>query len=159
EAAGAFEGDTTAADDAAALTHRRPGSAIEVVPELLDRRMGRTPFALELLNFGVGEAIGLEFPPGVEAAHIAEGKIARFADAALWRVLGVGAGRYAEDPACSLTIWLITRIVGCVIAAVSIKLPGLASRPRQHPRFDGAKIGANQYMSGRRNDHRPGAVT
>ena len=72
-----------AINDAAAVTNGSPRRAIEVVPEFFDRRMQRTRFALELLNFFVGEALGLKFPPGIFAAHIAEGEIASFADSAL----------------------------------------------------------------------------
>jgi hypothetical protein len=46
--------------------------------------MGCAPFALKLLNFGVGESLRLKFPPGVKTAHIAEGEIAGFAGLSLW---------------------------------------------------------------------------
>ena len=45
ECAGALEGDGAAADDPATLAYRSPGGAIDVVPELYDRRMRSTPFA------------------------------------------------------------------------------------------------------------------
>ena len=43
--------------------------------------------SLKLLDLFVGELLRLEFPPGTERAHISEGEIAGFPDAALGRFL------------------------------------------------------------------------
>jgi hypothetical protein len=58
-----------------------------------------------------------------------------------------------KDPARGFAVRFIARIVGCVIAAVNIKLPVFAGDPRQDTGFDCAKISTKQYMSGRCNDH------
>jgi hypothetical protein len=50
--------------------HGSPGRTINVVPEAFDQRMRCTPFSFELFNFGVGELLGLKFPPSVQAALI-----------------------------------------------------------------------------------------
>jgi hypothetical protein len=49
--------------------------------------MRRPPLLLERFDFGVAESPRLEFPPGVEAAHVAEGKVTGFADIPLRRQL------------------------------------------------------------------------
>ena len=89
----ALERDRAGTDNTAAFPYRRPGGAVDGVPEFHHRRMGRSPLAFELLDFGVGEFFRLEFAPGIEAAHKAEGEIADLADAPLRAVLRVGAGR------------------------------------------------------------------
>src|SRR6516225_6945702 len=147
-----------AINDAAAVTNGSPRRAIEVVPEFFDRRMQRTPFTLELINLFVGEALGLKFPPGIFAAHIAGGEIASFADSALRRFLGIRAVRHPEDLARSDAVRLIARITCCVEAAILINFPLLAGDPGQDSRFDGAEIGADQHIAGRRYDHRPRTV-
>ena len=142
----------------AALAHRKHSGTIDVVPELLDCGMRRAPFGLEGLDFRVGEFIRLEFPPRIQAALISERQIAGLADTALRRVLGVGAGRHAEDLAGGLAVRLVARIAGRVKAAVGVELPLFAGNPRQHAAFDRAEIGADQHVPGRRVDHRSAAV-
>jgi hypothetical protein len=101
----------------------------------------------------IGKPVRLEFPPSAEAARVAEREIACLADAPLRRVFGVGAGRDAEDLARGLAIDFITRIARGVIAAIRIKLPLFASNPGQYPAFDAREIGADQLVTGCRNDH------
>ena len=52
----------------------------------------------------------------------------------------------------------IARIARGVIAAIRIKLPLFASDPGQDAAFDAREIGADQHVTGRRNDHRAAAV-
>src|SRR5262245_43666333 len=98
--------------------------------------MGSTPFGIELLYFFVGEPIGLELSPCVDAANVANGEIAGFPNVPLGAVLRVGAGRYAEDAACGCTIGFITRIARCVIAFICVELPMLSGDPGQHTALD-----------------------
>ena len=102
-------------------------------------RMRSTPFALERLDFLVGEFIRLEFPPGIQAALVAERQIAGLADAALRRVLRVGAGRHAEDLAGGDAVRLVARITCRVKAAIAVELPFFAGNPGQHAAFDALK--------------------
>ena len=113
---------------------------------------------LKDVDFVVSEAIRLEFPPGVQAARVAECQIASFADTALRRCFRVGAGRHAEDLAGRLAVGLVPRIARCVITAIGVELPVLAGDPRQHPGFNAAEIRADEHVAGRRNDHAAGAV-
>ena len=108
---------------------------------------------LERLDFRVGEFVRLEFPPRIQAAHVAEREIAGLADTALRRVLCVGAGRHAEDLACGLAVRLVARITCRVKSAVGVELPIFASNPRQDAAFDRAEIGADQHVPGRCADH------
>ena len=133
--AGALEGDATALHDAATLAHRRPSGAIESVPELYDLGMRRAPLDLELLDLFVGELLRLEFPPGTERAHISEGEIASFSDAALGRFLSEAAVRHTKYLARGDAVWLVARIVRLVEAAIAFELPFLAGNPRQHARL------------------------
>src|SRR6516164_1369902 len=51
KSADALECDPATINNTAAVTNCSPSRVVEVVPEFDDRRMQRTPFALELLNF------------------------------------------------------------------------------------------------------------
>ena len=68
KSAGAFKGDAAAPNDTATHAYGIPGSAIDVVPELADPRMRRTPGFFEVFDFIVGEAIRLEFAECFHAA-------------------------------------------------------------------------------------------
>src|SRR6516165_1348631 len=129
ESANALEGDTAAIDNTAGLTNSHPGRMIEVMPEFFDRWMQRSPFALELLDLLVGEAIGLEFSPSIFGAHITESQIAGFADSALRRFLVIRAVRHPEDLACGDAVRLLARVACCVEAAILIEFPLLAGDP------------------------------
>src|SRR5262249_51992276 len=129
KSADSFEFSPAAVNDGPAFANCSPGRAIQIVPEFFDRRMQRPPFALELLNFFVGEALGLEFSPSIFAAHIAEGEIASFTDSTLRRFLIIRAVRHPEDLACGDAVRLIARITCCVKAAVLIEFPVLAGDP------------------------------
>src|SRR5262249_3934239 len=98
--------------------------------------MRSTPFGIELLYFFIGEPIGLELSPCVNAAHAAKGEIAGISQVTLRTVIRVGAGRYAEDAACGFTIGFITRIARCVIAFICVELPMLSGDPGQHTALD-----------------------
>ena len=118
--------------DAAALAHRRPSGMIEGMPELYDLGMRRAPLDLELLDLFVGELLRLEFPPSTERAHVSEGEIARFSDAALGRFLGEAAVRHAKYLARGDAIGLVARIVRLIEAAIAFELPFFPGNPRQH---------------------------
>ena len=136
ERADVFQVDAAAADDLAALAHRKHCRAIDVVPELDVFGMRSAPFGFERLNFRVGEFVRLEFAPGIQAAHVAECEIAGLANTALRGVLCVGAGRHAEDPACGLAVRLVARITRRVIPAIAVEFPNFTSNPRQDAAFD-----------------------
>ena len=136
ERADALEGDAAAANDPAALAHRSPGGTIDVVPERLIFGCAARHSVLNVSTSCVGEFIRLEFPPGIQAAHVSERQIAGLADAALRRVLRVGTRRHAEDLAGGLAVRLVARIACRVKAAVGVELPLFAGNPRQHAAFD-----------------------
>ena len=46
----------------------------------------------------------------------------------------------------------------CIITAVGVELPILASNPGQNTALDRAEIGADQCPPGRRNDHAAAAI-
>ena len=116
------------------------------------------PIALELLHFLIGKTIRLEFAPRTETAGIAESQIAGFTDIALRRALVKTAGRNTEDLAGGDAIRLIAWIASSVKAPVAVELPFLAGNPGQNAALDRGKIGTDQHMSRRRNDHAAGAV-
>src|SRR5262249_25157482 len=130
----------------------------DVVPKLLNPAIPRPPFVLERFNFGVTELPWLEFPPGVEAAHVAEGEVTGLADTPLRRQLRVGPGRHAEDLAGGFAVRLVARIAGCVIAAIAINLPFFTGNPGQDPALDRTEIRANEYPPGSGGDQAPGDV-
>ena len=115
--------------------------------------MRRTPLGFEGLNFRIGEFIWLEFTPRIQAALVSERQIASFADTALRRVLGVGAGWHAENLARGLAVRLIARITGRIKPAVGVELPTFTGNPRQDAALDRAEIGADQHVPGSRVDH------
>src|SRR5262249_47869481 len=98
--------------------------------------MRTAPFSLECLGLFIGELIGLEFTPGVEAAHVAKRQITRLADGTLGAVLRVCAWRLTEDPASCGAVRLITRVAGGVEAPIGVELPLLTGNPRQRAALD-----------------------
>ena len=146
-------------DDTTTFTHRRPSSAIESVPELYDLGVGCPPLRLKLLNFLVGELLRLEFPPGAECTHIAEGEIANFPDATLGRFFHKAAVRDTEYLARGDAVRFVARIVRFVEATIALKLPFFAGSPRQRARFDTAEVAADQRVAGGCTDGRAAAFT
>src|SRR5262249_21070515 len=136
EHAGAFQQQPTAVDHVLALAHRLPRGTVDRVPKAFDRRMGGAPLKFELLHLGVAKAVRLEFPPSIQAALVAEGQIADFADFALRRVGGEGPVRDAEDLAGRDAVSFIARILGRIEATVGIELPLLVADPSKDPGFD-----------------------
>jgi len=92
--------------------------------------MRSTPFGIELLYFFIGEPIGLELSPCVDAAHVAKGEIAGLSHVPLRTVFRVVTRRNAKDAACGFTIGFITWIMCCVKALICVELPLLAGNPR-----------------------------
>src|SRR5262249_7873795 len=72
EHASAFQQQPAKSDHVLALAHCLPRGTIDPVPELLDLWMGGAPLQLELLDFGVTEAVRLELAPSIEPALVAE---------------------------------------------------------------------------------------
>src|SRR5262245_43471512 len=73
--------------------------------------MGCAPLALERLDFLVGEFLRLKFPPGPEAPHVSECKIASFPHVPLRTLFRVGARGHTEYSASRFTIRFVTRIL------------------------------------------------
>jgi hypothetical protein len=94
--------------------------------------MRRPPFELEVLDLFVAELVRLELSPSTERAHIAEGKIARFPDSTLGRLLSEAAVRQAKYFARGDAVGLVTRIMRLVEPAIALELPLFAGNPRQH---------------------------
>ena len=93
--------------------------------------MGSPPLRAELLYLVVSEPVRLEFAPGIDAAHVAEGEITDFADSPFRTVLRVRAGRDTEDTASSFTIRFICGIVCRVEPSIAVEFPGFAGKPSQ----------------------------
>src|SRR5262249_14894171 len=136
-----------------AIAYGLPGGAIDGVPELLDVGMGRAPIELELLHLRIGETIGLELAPRIEAALVAEGQIARFANFPLWRFVGIRAVRDTKDFAGSDAVGLVARIVRGVEAAIAVELPTFIRDPSQAPRLDAGEVASDQYVLESSADH------
>ena len=129
ECAGTFEADAIAANDTTALTHCGPSRAVDIMPKRLIAGCAARHSVLNVSTSGSVNLVRLKFPPGAEAAHVAEREIACLADAPLRRSFRVGAGRDAEDLARGLTVDFIARIARGVIVAIRIKLPLFAGDP------------------------------
>ena len=127
------------------FTNCRQSSAIDVVPESLDRGMCSSPLDVKGFDFIGCEPIR-ELPKRSTPAHIAECEITGFADIALFLCDFVGL--HMENLACCNAIGLVARIVRSVEATISIKLPLFSGDPGQNPAFNTAEVGTDQHVAG-----------
>src|SRR5262245_30313236 len=85
--------------------------------------MGSPPLRAKLLYLVVSEPVRVEFAPGIDAAHVAEGEITDFADSPFRTVLRVRTGRDSEDTASSFTIRFICGIACRVESSIAVEFP------------------------------------
>src|SRR6516165_1724493 len=85
------------------------------------------PVGFELLDFSIGEPVGLELTPRIQSTHVTECEITDFTNAPLWTVFCEGAIRNTENFASCPGIWFVAWILRGVKAPIAIELPLLVS--------------------------------